>query len=149
MDLSVDRRSESSVSVVSVTGEVDVHSAPRLREGVSAELAGDAAAVIVDLSEVGFLDSTGLGALVSARTTAGERGVLMPVVCTSERIRKLFMRRAQDPSNIESIIDQGVEVLRTIGSPAYPTPERVLRKRVARSVRRSYCPAGVTRQIAK
>jgi anti-sigma B factor antagonist len=89
VDLSVERRSESSVSVVSVAGEVDVHSAPRLREGVSAELTPGASAVVVDLSEVGFLDSTGLGALVSARTTAGERGVLMPVVCTSERIRKL------------------------------------------------------------
>lgn len=90
MDLSVDRRPDSSVSVVRVTGEVDVHSAPRLREGVDAELGSASTGVVVDLSEVGFLDSTGLGALVTARTAAGERGVALPVVCTSERIRKLF-----------------------------------------------------------
>jgi proline iminopeptidase len=81
--------------------------------------------------------------LTSIMSSSCRRGLPGP----EKRIRKLFMRRAQDPSNIESIIDQGVEVLRTIGSPAYPTPERVLRKRVARSVRRSYCPAGVTRQM--
>lgn len=90
MDLSVAHHPDSSVSVVSVTGEVDVHSAPRLRDGLSTELATATRAVVVDLSDVGFLDSTGLGALVSARTAAGQQGVALPVVCASERIRKLF-----------------------------------------------------------
>lgn len=90
MDLSVTHHPDTSVSVVSVTGEVDVHSASRLRDGLTAELSSATRAVVVDLSEVGFLDSTGLGALVSARTAAGQQGIELPVVCASERIRKLF-----------------------------------------------------------
>ena len=39
---------------------------------------------------VGFLDSTGLGALVAARTTAAEKGAALPLVCTHQRILKLF-----------------------------------------------------------
>lgn len=90
MELTVTQPAESAVSVVSVDGEVDVHSAPQLRERVTAQLASDASAIVVDLTRVGFLDSTGLGALVSARTAAGEKGVALPIVCTSARILKLF-----------------------------------------------------------
>jgi anti-sigma B factor antagonist len=90
MQLTVTQPAETVVSVVSVDGEVDVHSAPQLREGVTAQLASASSAVVVDLTKVGFLDSTGLGALVSARTAAGEKGVALPLVCTSARILKLF-----------------------------------------------------------
>ncbi|MGI4720561.1 MAG: alpha/beta fold hydrolase [Janthinobacterium lividum] len=81
--------------------------------------------------------------LTSIMSSSCRRGLPGP----DKRVRKLLMRRAADPANVESIIDQGVEVMRAIGSPAYPTPERLLRKRVARSVRRSYCPSGMARQM--
>lgn len=90
MELTVTNPGDTALSVVSVNGEVDVHSAPALREGVTAALTANPSAVVVDLSKVGFLDSTGLGALVAARAAATERGVALPIVCTSARILKLF-----------------------------------------------------------
>ena len=72
-----------------VNGEVDVYAAPALREGMT-ELLQHGQSVVVDLTEVGFLDSTGLGALVAARTTAAEHGAALPLVCTHQRILKLF-----------------------------------------------------------
>lgn len=90
MELTVNRPADSTVAVVSVGGEVDVHSAPQLRAEITEQLASDARVVVIDLTQVAFLDSTGLGALVSARTKAGEKGVVLPIVCTSGRILKLF-----------------------------------------------------------
>ncbi|TAM90447.1 MAG: anti-sigma factor antagonist [Jatrophihabitans sp.] len=90
MELTVTERRGGHVCVVGVAGEVDLHSAPALREGLESEIERRLHGVVVDLSAVSFLDSTGLGALVSSRTAAGERGVSLPVVCTSERILKLF-----------------------------------------------------------
>lgn len=90
MELNVHRHPEGDIPVVGVTGEVDVHSAPQLRDGLSAELDSGASTIVVDLSGVDFLDSTGLGALVAARTAAEGRGIALPVVCPSERILKLF-----------------------------------------------------------
>ena len=90
MELSVERHTGDELPVVRVSGEVDVHSAPQLRDGLTAELDTAKRAVVVDLTHVGFLDSTGLGALVAVRTAAGERGIALPVVCTTERILKLF-----------------------------------------------------------
>jgi len=81
--------------------------------------------------------------LTSIMSSSCRRGLPGP----DKRVSRLLAKRPADPADIESIIDHGVRVLRAIGSPAYPTPDKVLRKRVARSVRRSYCPAGVARQM--
>lgn len=89
MELSVTRQGPAEVPVVAVSGEVDVYAAPALKDGLS-ELLQDGSSVVVDLTEVGFLDSTGLGALVAARTTASEHGAALPLVCTHQRILKLF-----------------------------------------------------------
>ncbi|MCU1656168.1 MAG: anti-sigma factor antagonist [Pseudonocardiales bacterium] len=90
MELSVTQQSVGGVPVLAVRGEVDVYSAPALRDRLSELLTTDNKVVIVDLGDVGFLDSTGLGALVAARTAATEAGGRLPVVCDRERILKLF-----------------------------------------------------------
>ncbi len=89
MELTVTEHGDGAVPVVGVSGEVDVYAAPALREGLT-ELLNSGRSVVVDLTDVGFLDSTGLGALVAARTTASENGATLPLVCTHQRILKLF-----------------------------------------------------------
>jgi anti-sigma B factor antagonist len=89
LELSVSKQGDGANPVVTVSGEVDVYSAPALRDGLT-ELLESGTSVVVDLTDVGFLDSTGLGALVAARTTAAEHGAELPLVCTHQRILKLF-----------------------------------------------------------
>jgi len=74
--------------VVCVAGEIDVYTAPRLREQLM-PLAG-AGTLIVDLSEVSFLDSTALGVLVGAMKRQRERGGTMRIVTAGTRVRRLF-----------------------------------------------------------
>ncbi|MEO6885246.1 MAG: STAS domain-containing protein [Jatrophihabitantaceae bacterium] len=90
MDLTIAERIEAGHTVIAVSGEVDLHSAPQLRDRLNAALAERGAAVVLDLSEVGFLDSTGLGVLVAARAAANDGGGAIPLVCTQDRILKLF-----------------------------------------------------------
>jgi pimeloyl-ACP methyl ester carboxylesterase len=52
---------------------------------------------------------------------------------------------AAPPGNrrrVDAMIEHGVRLLQAIGSPAYPTPEKQLRRRVARALRRNAVPAG-------
>jgi anti-sigma B factor antagonist len=55
------------VVVLSVRGDVDALTAPRLTEEIHAVLADEPSAVIVDLSAVDFLASSGMTVLVSAK----------------------------------------------------------------------------------
>ena len=76
-------------AVLRVAGEVDVYTAPQLRERVIGLLAGGVRHIVADLREVDFLDSTGLGALVgSLRRLRQQDGSLKLV--TSGAILKIF-----------------------------------------------------------
>ena len=79
MELSLSTRTVDDNTVLEVGGEVDVYTAPRLRERLVELVEGGARKVIVDLSRVEFLDSTGLGVLVGAlkrlRAAGGTPGV--------------------------------------------------------------------------
>ncbi|MDQ2750686.1 MAG: STAS domain-containing protein [Actinomycetota bacterium] len=90
MELSVSQQSVGEYPVLEVRGEVDVYSAPALADGLTTLLDSGTKAVIVDLTEVGFLDSTGLGVLVAARSNAADAGRALPIACDRERILKLF-----------------------------------------------------------
>lgn len=90
MEIDLSRQTVGGYPVLAVRGEVDVSSAPALRHELDQLLAEGSATVIVDLSGVGFLDSTGLGALVAARSNAADAGGDLPVVCEHERVLKLF-----------------------------------------------------------
>ncbi len=80
--------------------------------------------------------------LTSIMSSSCRRGLPGP----DKKIGRLLARRLPDPADTEGIVDHGVGLLRAIGSPAYPTPDKILRRRVARSVRRSWCPGGAVRQ---
>jgi anti-sigma B factor antagonist len=90
VEVSVSRTSAGDVPVVAVSGEVDVYSAPALKDNLTKLLQSGVSTVIVDLSGVAFLDSTGLGALVEARAATSEAGGSLPLICSQERILKLF-----------------------------------------------------------
>jgi anti-sigma B factor antagonist len=90
VELSVSQHAAGDCAVLAVRGEVDVYTAPALQEGLSTLLDAGARPVVVDLTGVGFLDSTGLGVLVAARTAAADSGRALPIACDHERILRLF-----------------------------------------------------------
>ena len=113
MDVSISRASNDEIPVVAVNGEVDVYSAPALKESLTGLLRSGATTVVVDLTEVAFLDSTGLGALVEARAATSEAGGSLPLVCNQERILKLFTITGLDGVfAIHPTVDKAVAVLR-------------------------------------
>ena len=67
-------------AVLQVTSEVDADAAPKLREQMRELATKGAVHLIADLGQVGFLDSTGLGALVGGLKRLGEAGGSLPLV---------------------------------------------------------------------
>jgi anti-sigma B factor antagonist len=75
--------------LVTVAGEVDIATVPRLREQLFA-LAADGRPLIADLDQVSFIDAAGLGVLAGAAGHAAAHGSRLHVVCTRDRTRRLF-----------------------------------------------------------
>jgi anti-sigma B factor antagonist len=96
MELSLATRTVAEHTVLEVGGEVDVYTAPRLRERLVELVDAGARNVVVDLGGVEFLDSTGLGVLVGAmkrlRVAHGRFGL----VCSKEPLLKIFRITALD-----------------------------------------------------
>jgi anti-sigma B factor antagonist len=114
MDLAISSRSVGNYSVVAVEGEVDVYSAPALDEVLSGLIAEGNTRLIIDLTEVGFLDSTGLGVLVKALKRVREADGSLAVVTASERVLKVFRITGLDV--VMSLVPSVDQALATDGS---------------------------------
>jgi anti-sigma B factor antagonist len=77
--------------VLRAAGEVDVATAPKLRDSL-AEIPQGTGVVIVDLSEVSFIDSSGLGVLVAAwkRFSDGHEGAELRLVVVRPGIERVL-----------------------------------------------------------
>ena len=82
--------SRSPYTVLSVKGEVDVYSAPRLREKLVELVSEGHRKIVADLEGVDFLDSTGLGVLVGGLKRLRSHEGDLTLVCTQPRILKVF-----------------------------------------------------------
>jgi len=80
----------SDCAVLQLTGEVDMYSAPQLREQVVELVDGGVRHIIADLRGVDFLDSTGLGALVGSLKRLRTHDGSFKVVASGGRILRLF-----------------------------------------------------------
>jgi anti-sigma B factor antagonist len=90
MELSMAVHTVRGYSVLEVAGEIDVYTAPQMRERLIAMVEGGARQVVVDLGRVEFLDSTGLGVLVGALKRLRVVGGELLLVCAQERLLKIF-----------------------------------------------------------
>ena len=90
MDLSLSTKTEGDQTVVTVGGEIDVYTAPKLREQLIDLVSSGNYDLIVDMENVDFLDSTGLGVLVGGLKRVRAHEGSLRLVCTQERILKIF-----------------------------------------------------------
>lgn len=90
VDLNLKHHNQDGIEIVDVEGEIDVYTAPRLRE-LLIELVNEGHhQLIVNMEKVEFLDSTGLGVLVGGLKRVRAHDGSLDLVCNQERILKIF-----------------------------------------------------------
>lgn len=87
--LEVDVHTEGDHHVITVKGEIDLATAPELSEVVRGILE-TARHLVIDLDQVGFLDSTGLSVLVASHRRITSQGGSMVLVCNNARCMKVM-----------------------------------------------------------
>jgi anti-anti-sigma factor len=87
--LSVDVRDEPHATVLTVSGELDMASSPRLAEALD-RLHPTHGPIVLDLAGLEFIDVTGLHVLLQARERTEQEGCRFTVVNASRAVRKLL-----------------------------------------------------------
>jgi anti-sigma B factor antagonist len=90
VDLKLGHYDKDGIEVVDVQGEIDMYTAPRLRELLIDLVSKGSYQLVLNLDEVGFLDSTGLGVLVGGLRRVRAHDGSLDLVCTRERILRIF-----------------------------------------------------------
>jgi anti-sigma B factor antagonist len=85
-------------ATVALRGELDLSGVDRAREAVERAEAGDATLLVLDLSELDFIDSTGLEVVLRAARRAHESGRRLIVQRPSRYVRRLLEMTAIDQS---------------------------------------------------
>jgi anti-sigma B factor antagonist len=83
-------RQEGQVTVVVLTGDLDVSSAPLLRDLLQQLIDEGQNQFLLDLSGVGFIDSSGLGIFVNAYKKTRSAGGAVRLFNPQESVRKVF-----------------------------------------------------------
>lgn len=78
--------STEQAGVLKVGGEVDLLTTPQLKAGIEEQLAHGRPLLVIDLSEVSFLGSSGLAALVEARQSAEDSGIALRLVAGNRSV---------------------------------------------------------------
>jgi anti-sigma B factor antagonist len=91
MDVSASVHRDGPVATVMVAGEIDVASRPILDDAISGALAGEGTeSVVVDLSGVRFLDSSGIAALLKGRREADKQAAAYRVTGAQDIVRQVL-----------------------------------------------------------
>jgi anti-anti-sigma factor len=88
--LDIELSQASGWSLIKAAGEIDLASVGQLEEAVEATLASGARQVAIDLTDITFLDSTGLRALISAHTRLEETEGQLAVIIVGGPVERLF-----------------------------------------------------------
>ena len=90
--MTVSERTVDGVTILDVTGQVTLNDgADQIREKVKAVLAEGKRRVLMNLSQVSYMDSAGLGELVQAYSTVSKQGGALKLVSPTKRLKDLLV----------------------------------------------------------
>jgi anti-sigma B factor antagonist len=95
VDLTLGHHAQDGIEVIDVQGEIDMYTAPRLRELLIDLAVTGSCQLVVNLDKVGFLDSTGLGVMVGGLKRVRARDGSLDLVCTQPRILCIIRRECR------------------------------------------------------
>jgi len=85
-----DREIDARTQLIELSGEVDLYTAPELKERLGRAIDAGKHRIVVDLSATTLIDSTALGVLVGGVKRLRPEGGAIAIVCDEPNVRKVF-----------------------------------------------------------
>jgi len=93
MDIKVnvrDHDGQRPCSIVDLNGEIDVYTSPKVKEAIMGLIDAGHYELVINLENVRYIDSTGLGVLIGGLKRVREHSGAVNLVCTNPQIKKIF-----------------------------------------------------------
>ena len=98
-------------AVISVSGDVDLYSSPEMRKAITQLCKKKVTPIVVNLSAVDYMDSSGVATLVEGLQLTGKYKGIFRIACLSQGVREVFELARLD--RVFSIFDTVDEALKT------------------------------------
>ncbi|MCQ2736762.1 MAG: STAS domain-containing protein [bacterium] len=90
MDINIETSDLGGIKLVTVHGDIDVYSSPKVKDALYEIIDAEAYKIVINLEDIRYIDSTGLGVLIGAlKKVKGSEGNIT-VVCSNPQIKKVF-----------------------------------------------------------
>lgn len=109
--MEINNTDQNGIQVITISGEVDLSTSPQVRDALLGCILGGAS-VVVDLSQVAYIDSSGVASLVEAFQNAKSRGQGFALANVGDMpLRVLQLARLDQVFVIHTTVDEAVTAL--------------------------------------
>lgn len=108
----------SGAHLICVSGEIHVSTAPKLAAPLSDAIHAGCTLLVIDMTGVEFIDSTGLGVLLNGLRLVGQMQGRLAIVCTNPTVLRLFQITALDDTF--DIFDDRAQAIAHVTQPPGP-----------------------------
>jgi anti-sigma B factor antagonist len=118
-----ERDVDDTTTIVSVDGEIHVSTAPEFSGALSATIESGRTHLVLDLSDVMFIDSTGLSVLLNALRRVTRAGGRMAIVCSNPTVLRLFeITRLDTTFDLHADLEPALAAVQPAGGSASGAP---------------------------
>ena len=88
--MEIKNRTVDGIAVLDINGEIDLYNAPEIKETIKKQMDGGLKKVIINLDNVSYIDSSGIGALISSLSNLKKVGGGLKIIKINDTVRKVF-----------------------------------------------------------
>ena len=88
--MQITEKTEQEIPVVSISGDIDLESSPKLREFLKPKAAQKTSRLLLDFSGVNYIDSSGLATLIEYFQSVQSSGGKLALACLTPRVKNVF-----------------------------------------------------------
>lgn len=86
----IEEMADGDITIFRLSGELDMKDAPAIKQQLMARATGERPRAVVNLAELRYIDSSGLGALIGARTAYSARGGDLLIAAPRPEVRHIL-----------------------------------------------------------
>lgn len=112
-DILISLTSEESFPVIHISGEIDIHTCPKVKDQMTSVISEGHHHFILDLEKTSYIDSTGLGVIAHIAKSINEYNGKIYIVSNNAHLKKLFTVSGLERKNIQ-LFGQISDVLNSV-----------------------------------